>query len=109
MLAVDQPRSTIYQPAKAMAYYQFTPSDGEPYGSFETFHYDLASFQDCKGADGLFYVFQSDFTPDGGLLEEDLPGLVGFYWQSCFPGCLPDSDPVGPFQTEAEAIADANS
>lgn len=33
---------------------------------------------------------------------------VGWYWWSCFPGCLPDSDPVGPFATEAEAIADAS-
>ena len=31
----------------------------------------------------------------------------GWYWWSCFPGCLPDSDPFGPFATEAEAIADA--
>lgn len=31
----------------------------------------------------------------------------GWFWHSCFPGCLPDSDPVGPFQTKAEALADA--
>lgn len=31
----------------------------------------------------------------------------GWYWWWCFPGCLPDSDPYGPFATEAEAIADA--
>lgn len=31
----------------------------------------------------------------------------GWYWQACFPGCLPDSAPVGPFATEADAIADA--
>lgn len=31
----------------------------------------------------------------------------GFYWWSCLPGCLPDSDPSGPFETEAEALADA--
>lgn len=31
----------------------------------------------------------------------------GWYWWPCFPGCLPDSDPVGPFTTEAEALADA--
>lgn len=30
-----------------------------------------------------------------------------WYWQSCFPGCLPDGDPVGPFATEAEAVEDA--
>jgi hypothetical protein len=29
-----------------------------------------------------------------------------FYW-FCFPGCLPDSDAVGPFATKAEALADA--
>jgi hypothetical protein len=32
---------------------------------------------------------------------------AGWYWWSCFPGCLPDSEPMGPFETEAEAIADA--
>lgn len=32
---------------------------------------------------------------------------TGYYWWSCFPGCLPDSDPIGPFATEDEAIADA--
>ena len=31
----------------------------------------------------------------------------GWYWWSCFPGCLPDGDPMGPFETENEAIADA--
>lgn len=30
-----------------------------------------------------------------------------WYWHSCFPGCMPDSDPFGPFATEAEALADA--
>jgi hypothetical protein len=31
----------------------------------------------------------------------------GWYWQACFPGCLPDGDPVGPFETETDALADA--
>jgi hypothetical protein len=31
----------------------------------------------------------------------------GWYWWSCFPGCLPDGDPYGPFKTEALALADA--
>ena len=93
-----------------MAYHQFTPVDGsEPFGCFETFTYDLESFMHCKGADGLYYINQDHYTPDGGLLEEDLPALVGFYWQSCFPDCLPDGDAHGPFQSEAEAIADANA
>lgn len=32
---------------------------------------------------------------------------TGWFWWSCFPGCLPDSDAIGPFATEAEALADA--
>lgn len=32
---------------------------------------------------------------------------TGWYWQACFPGCMPDSDPFGPFKTEADAIKDA--
>lgn len=33
----------------------------------------------------------------------------GWYWHSCFPGCLPDGEPFGPFKTRAEALADAQS
>ena len=29
-----------------------------------------------------------------------------FYW-FCFPGCLPDSEAIGPFASRAEALADA--
>ena len=31
----------------------------------------------------------------------------GWYWWPCFPGCLPDGDPVGPFDSKMEAIQDA--
>jgi hypothetical protein len=31
-----------------------------------------------------------------------------FYWH-CFPGCLPDSNAVGPFETQAKALEDARS
>ena len=43
--------------------------------------------------------------------ETDPTGLpidyVGFWYASGFPGCLWDSEPVGPFDTEAEALAEA--
>lgn len=38
---------------------------------------------------------------DGELMGE------GWYWWYCLPGCMPDSEPNGPFDTEAEALADA--
>lgn len=31
----------------------------------------------------------------------------GFYFWACFPGCLPDSDPVGAFETREQAEAEA--
>jgi hypothetical protein len=40
-------------------------------------------------------------TPSGAAMD------AGWYWWACFPGCLPDGDPIGPFDTAAEALADA--
>ena len=60
-------------------------------------------------------TFHQFTSPDGepfGSFEvfQDVEASeASFYWQSCFPDCLPDSDAVGPFQTEAEAIEYANS
>ena len=34
---------------------------------------------------------------------------VGFFYWFCFPGCLPDGDPAGPFETEQAAIDDAQA
>ena len=33
----------------------------------------------------------------------------GWFWQSCFPGCLPDGPVIGPSNTYKEALADAQS
>ena len=68
-----------------MAYHQFTNETGETYGSFEVF-FTCGSFNQ-------------------GTEDSHAPG---WYWQACFPGCLPDGDPSGPFETEAEAVANAN-
>jgi hypothetical protein len=37
------------------------------------------------------------------MIEEE--GITGgwFYWY-CFPGCMPDSDAIGPFESRAEAL-----
>lgn len=47
-----------------------------------------------------------DDKPDHDIHKTD---HCGWYWWSCFPGCLPDSDPIGPFDTETEAVADAQN
>lgn len=40
---------------------------------------------------------------------EESGAVAGWYWHACFPGCLPDGDPNGPFATKADAIEDAQS
>ena len=64
-----------------MSYHQFKDEDGNKHGCFEVF-----------------------FTvPEN---ENDYM-KTGWYWWPCYPGCLPDGEANGPFDTEAEAIADA--
>jgi hypothetical protein len=51
-----------------------------------------------------FYVFAEDadwIDDDGNFYPE------GWYYWVCFPGCLPDGDAIGPFDTADDAIADA--
>jgi hypothetical protein len=49
-----------------------------------------------------FHVVRGDDIWEGYGLDAE-----GYYYWYCFPGCLPDSDPIGPFDTEADALADA--
>lgn len=58
-----------------------------------------------------FFHNHSGGTPNLGAdacleTEDGCPG-TGWYWWPCYPGCLPDGDPNGPFRTEADALADA--
>lgn len=79
-----------------MAYYTFRdPESGEDHGSFETFYVP-------RYAGG---------ARDPGPSVEQYPTIypsAGWYWWPCSPGCLPDGDPVGPFDTERDAVLDAN-
>ncbi len=46
-----------------------------------------------------------DKAIDWAIEESGATG--GWFWWSCFPGCLPDSCANGPFDTAAEAEYDA--
>ena len=78
-------------------YHQFSEYDSKeqsagfvptPYGSFEVFWYDAE--------------------------DEDIDAYMenkassGWYWWSCFPGCMPDGEKMGPFATSSQAYDDAN-
>lgn len=44
---------------------------------------------------------------DAIIAEEGIEG--GWFWAFCFPGCLPDSDWIGPFPTRDAAEQDARN
>jgi hypothetical protein len=68
----------------------------------------------------IFYRTETAIANDArlnGKLDANNPWCDGdgeplgagwFFWY-CFPGRLPDSDPIGPFGSEAEALADAQA
>ena len=59
-------------------YHSFIDDEGNEYGSFE-----------------VFKNYRQRWNNNG------------WFWWSCFPGCLPDSGAIGPFNTASEAIANA--
>ena len=69
-------------------FHQFENEEGERFGSFEVLWIEET---------------QDDY---GGVNSPDaLP--FGWYWQACFPGCLPDGPLNGPFSTSSRAKDDA--
>ena len=52
----------------------------------------------------VFYRELSENTSDTVFWDEDdnEPYGEGWYYWYCLPECLPDSSPIGPFETEEE-------
>jgi hypothetical protein len=51
--------------------------------------------------------FEAFYAETGGIeMEDGEESEAGWYYWPCLPGCMPDSDPIGPFATEQEAIDD---
>lgn len=48
-------------------------------------------------------------NPNHGTFIDGESMERGWYWWPCFPGCLPDGEPNGPFATQAAALADAQN
>lgn len=68
-------------------FYPFIDADGHQVGGFEVF----------EVAAGHSFTTNPDKEP----FE------CGWYWWPCLPGCLPDSDPWGPFKTATQAYDNA--
>ena len=76
-------------------YHSFhAPETQEPFGSFEVFWEDGAIYEDGERI--------AQVNAEGEEISR------GWYWHACFPGCLPDGDPSGPFATSRDAREDAD-
>lgn len=64
---------------------------------------DVETFYHDHGKRELCWMKEDCISDDE---EGDCRG-TGWYWRTCLPGCMPDSDPFGPFDTEEEALEDA--
>lgn len=62
------------------------------------------------GKETWMFELMEDSMPDSehpDSVQLAAQTLAGYYWWPCLPGCLPDSDPYGPFDTEQDAIDNA--
>ena len=58
---------------------------------------------------GSFEVYFFDPLPKSATIEDVWEDYEpGWYWVACFPGCMPDGEPSGPFGSSREALHDAD-
>lgn len=72
-------------------YHQFKDGNGVSHGSCEIF------WDDC------------DMPEAGSYDMEGNAPTPGWYWWPCFPGCMPDGEAIGPFETSEAAYADLDN
>lgn len=55
----------------------------------------------------VFYRTEAENAEYGFVDSDGDPMPTGWYWWACFPGCMPESEPYGPFIAPELAIIDA--
>jgi len=91
-----------------MRHYSDPSRASDPYAlpDVETFQAAVLECDEC-GAETTIPTTTSTYADCPECGELGITNNVAWWWQPCFPGCLPDSDPIGPFASEADALADA--
>ena len=102
-----------------MQAYSDPSRESDPYALPDVEVFELTATEVASQDEDLLYEYSKrpEFRPSsmnrriqGNMLdtivkEQGITG--GWFWWTCLPGCLPDSDPIGPFATREEALADA--
>jgi hypothetical protein len=92
-----------------MQTYSDPSRETDPYAlpDIEVFQLTAEDFMFAVRDTWMFDAIDDEMSNWGEDIRKAGKALAGWYWHSCFPGCIPDSDPIGPFETAAEAEADA--
>jgi hypothetical protein len=69
--------------------------------------FDLSEGDATSDPDGATCPSCGRQGPGEGTLVRT--GKRAWFWWTCLPGCMPDSGTFGPFETKAEALADAQN
>ena len=82
--------------------------EAQAYDSHAGYHSFHA--EETQEEHGSFEIFFNDALPLGNEMSDGNGKAMapGWYWWSCFPGCLPDSDLTGPFAYSQQAHEDAD-
>ena len=79
-------------------------SDAYSLPDVETFYLSAEDFLTAHPDTWMYAAMAEQYSLS---LQEGAAELAGWYYWFCLPGCLPDSEPSGPYATEAEALAEA--
>lgn len=87
----------------------YTPENIEIFevSALEFLNAESESWQAERLAEAVGENFDGDAEDSEVIRQVEAERLAGWYWWACSPGCLPDSEASGPFETELEAIEDA--
>ncbi len=55
----------------------------------------------------VFYYSAELIAAEDLCHDDGEPLAPGWYWWTCLPGCMPGGVPMGPFETEQEALDNA--
>lgn len=83
-----------------MQAYSDPKREGDPYALPDIEVWEHTTFEGDKAEECPRGDDHTPFEPHG-------PECDGWYWWPVSPGCLPDGPAIGPFKSQAEALADA--
>jgi hypothetical protein len=100
-----------------MQAYSDPKRENEPYALPDIEVFELTAHEAAEQDEDLIWEYLERFPLanmnsrdrdamfDAMIEEQGITG--GWFWWSCFPGCLPDGPAIGPFESRAEALKDA--